>query len=90
MKVHLLLLLVILVSRGASTATHGAEEEQQRKPPNIVIFLADDVGIGDIGCYGNHTLPTPNIDALCRNGVKLNHHLATARLCTPSRGDLSL
>ena len=59
-----------------------------RKKPNILILLADDVGIGDIGCYGNDTINTPNIDKLCRNGIKLNHNLAAAPLCTPSRASL--
>ena len=52
---------------------------------NFVILLADDLGQGDLGCYGNTTLPTPNIDRLCKEGVKFTHHLATASLCTPSR-----
>ena len=50
-----------------------------------MILLADDLGQGDLGCYGNTTLPTPNIDRLCKEGVKFTHHLATASLCTPSR-----
>ncbi|NXI59959.1 ARSD Arylsulfatase, partial [Chloroceryle aenea] len=53
--------------------------------PNILLFLADDLGIGDIGCYGNNTIRTPNIDHLAREGVKLTQHIAAAPLCTPSR-----
>ncbi|XP_061483032.1 arylsulfatase H-like isoform X2 [Rhineura floridana] len=53
--------------------------------PSIVIFLADDLGIGDIGCYGNNTIRTPNIDRLAKEGVKLTQHIAAAPLCTPSR-----
>ncbi|XP_008105369.2 arylsulfatase H [Anolis carolinensis] len=53
--------------------------------PNIVLMLADDLGIGDIGCYGNSTIRTPNIDQLAKEGVKLTQHIATASLCTPSR-----
>ena len=56
--------------------------------PNIVIFLADDLGIGDIGCYGNKTLVTENIDRLCKEGVKLEHHVAASPMCTPSRAAL--
>ncbi|XP_042219540.1 arylsulfatase H-like isoform X1 [Homarus americanus] len=55
------------------------------KPPNILVMLADDLGIGDLGCYGNTTINTPNIDRLASEGVKLTHHLAAAPLCTPSR-----
>ncbi|GFT55869.1 steryl-sulfatase [Nephila pilipes] len=53
--------------------------------PNFVIFLADDLGYGDVGCFGNHSIKTPNIDKLAANGVKLNHHLTAAAVCTPSR-----
>ncbi|XP_036603785.1 arylsulfatase D-like isoform X2 [Trichosurus vulpecula] len=53
--------------------------------PNILLIMADDLGIGDVGCYGNDTLRTPNIDRLAKEGIKLLQHLAAAPLCTPSR-----
>ena len=56
--------------------------------PNILIFIVDDLGVGDVGCFGNSTINTPNIDKLCLSGVKFNHSLAAASLCTPSRSAL--
>uniref|UniRef100_A0A8C5P9H0 Sulfatase N-terminal domain-containing protein n=1 Tax=Leptobrachium leishanense TaxID=445787 RepID=A0A8C5P9H0_9ANUR len=56
-----------------------------RSKPNFVLLMADDLGIGDIGCFGNDTIRTPNIDKLAIEGVKLTHHLAAAPVCTPSR-----
>ncbi|XP_042696765.1 arylsulfatase H isoform X3 [Chrysemys picta bellii] len=53
--------------------------------PNILLIMADDLGLGDVGCYGNDTLRTPNIDQLAKEGVKLTQHIAAAPLCTPSR-----
>ncbi len=53
--------------------------------PNFVVFLADDLGIGDVGCFGNGTARTPNIDRLCREGARLTHLVADAAVCTPSR-----
>ncbi|XP_045613399.1 arylsulfatase H [Procambarus clarkii] len=66
------------------------QEQQTRRQslPNIVVLVADDLGIGDLGCYGNTTINTPNIDRLARDGVRLTHHLAAAPLCTPSRAAL--
>ena len=55
------------------------------RPPNIVLMMADDVGMGDLGCFGNTTLRTPNIDRMAREGVKLSQHLTAASVCTPSR-----
>ncbi|KAM6945345.1 steryl-sulfatase [Aplochiton taeniatus] len=57
----------------------------QGKKPNFVLMMVDDMGIGDLGCYGNTTLRTPNIDRLAQEGVKLTQHIAAAPLCTPSR-----
>ncbi|XP_052805175.1 steryl-sulfatase-like [Mya arenaria] len=58
------------------------------RKPNIVVFIADDLGYADLGCYGNTTLRTPNIDSLARDGVRLTHQVATASVCTPSRAAL--
>ena len=60
----------------------------QARPPNILILLVDDLGIGDVGCFGNSSLPTPHIDQLCQTGAVLSHHVTTAVLCTPSRAAL--
>ena len=73
--------LVIILINLTFLKTGSGEIERT----NFVILLADDLGQGDLGCYGNNTLPTPNIDRLCNEGVKFTHHLATASLCTPSR-----
>ena len=56
--------------------------------PNIIVMIADDLGYADLGCYGNSSLRTPNIDSLARDGVRLTHNLATASVCTPSRAAL--
>ncbi|XP_053167334.1 arylsulfatase D-like isoform X2 [Hemicordylus capensis] len=53
--------------------------------PNILLIMADDLGYGDLGCFGNDTIRTPNIDQLAKEGVKLTQHIAAASLCTPSR-----
>ncbi|XP_010820532.1 arylsulfatase H [Bos taurus] len=53
--------------------------------PNIVLLMADDLGVGDLCCYGNNSVSTPNIDRLASEGVRLTQHLAAASMCTPSR-----
>ncbi|XP_068928948.1 arylsulfatase F-like isoform X2 [Petaurus breviceps papuanus] len=53
--------------------------------PNVLLIMADDLGIGDLGCYGNDTLRTPNIDSLCKEGIKLTQHISAESMCTPSR-----
>ncbi|KAL5493317.1 hypothetical protein EMCRGX_G014475 [Ephydatia muelleri] len=58
------------------------------RPPNIVILLADDLGYGDIGCYGHPTILTPNIDLLAQGGMKFTQFYSAYPICTPSRGGL--
>ena len=57
----------------------------EAKQPNIVIIYLDDLGYGDIGCYGAETLPTPNIDKLAEGGIKFTDGYASSATCTPSR-----
>ena len=56
--------------------------------PNIIIIYADDVGYGDLGCYGATGVDTPNLDRLARSGVRFTSAYATASTCTPSRYSL--
>lgn len=53
--------------------------------PNIIYILADDLGYGDLGCYGQKTLTTPNIDRLAAEGMKFTRHYAGSTVCAPSR-----
>jgi len=55
-------------------------------PPNIVIFLADDQGWGDLSCNGNRMLKTPNIDSLAKNGVRLDRFYVCP-VCSPTRAE---
>jgi len=54
--------------------------------PNFVFLLVDDFSWGDLGCYGNDFHETPNIDGLCKSGMKFNHAYAAGMICSPSRG----
>jgi len=58
------------------------------RPPNIVIFYADDMGIGDVGCYGCTDIRTPNLDALARSGARFTNYYSAAPVCSPSRAAL--
>jgi arylsulfatase A-like enzyme len=56
-----------------------------RKKPNIVYIMADDLGYGDVGCYGQRTLATPHIDRLAEEGVRFTDAYAGSTVCAPSR-----
>ncbi|MDQ8153664.1 MAG: sulfatase-like hydrolase/transferase [Gemmatimonadota bacterium] len=57
-------------------------------PPNVVIFLADDLGIGELGAWGQRELLTPNIDQLARDGMRLTELRSSAAVCGPARCSL--
>ena len=56
-------------------------------PPNIIVILADDLGYGDLGCYGS-SISTPNIDQMAAEGTRFTHFNSASPVCTPSRAGL--
>src|SRR5687768_6523793 len=52
---------------------------------NVVFILADDLGWGELGCYGQQKIPTPNIDRLAAQGMRFTQHYSGAPVCAPSR-----
>ena len=57
-------------------------------PPNIVLIIADDLGYGDLSCYGQKNFQTPTLDALAAGGLRFTQHYAGATVCAPSRAAL--
>ena len=62
-----------------------AATEPPPPPPHILFILADDMGAGDLGCYGGADVPTPNIDRLAREGIRFTQYYSASPICSPSR-----
>ncbi|HAD61458.1 MAG TPA: arylsulfatase, partial [Planctomycetaceae bacterium] len=58
---------------------------QATEHPNVIYILADDLGYGDLSCYGQTHFETPNIDALAKQGMKFTRHYSGSTVCAPSR-----
>ncbi len=61
------------------------QANQSKGNPNIIVILGDDIGWGDIGCYGATRIKTPHIDGLARDGLRFTDAHASAAVCTPTR-----
>ncbi len=62
--------------------------EQNPKPPNIILIMADDLGYGDLSCYGSDFIQTPNLDKMAREGIKFTDFHSNGAVCTPTRAAL--
>jgi len=71
-----------VAAAGAMAQTRGARK------PNVIVFLADDLGVHDLGCLGAADLKTPHIDALATSGARFTNWYAAAPVCAPSRAAL--
>ena len=58
------------------------------RPPNVVVIFVDDLGYGDLGCYGHPSIRTPHLDAMAAGGVRFTDFYSAAEVCTPSRAAL--
>jgi arylsulfatase A len=65
----------------------GASAQEER-PPNFIVIFADDLGYGDLGCYGHPTIRTPNLDRMAQEGMRFTDFYSAAPVCTPSRAAL--
>lgn len=66
----------------------GVGVASQTRPPNVVIILADDLGYGDLGCYGSRTIKTPHLDQLAARGTRFTSFYVSQAVCTASRASL--
>jgi uncharacterized sulfatase len=73
---------------GCTSTARQLTTEAYKHKPNIVLFLADDQGIDDVGCYGNKVVRTPNIDRLAEEGPRFNLAFIPTAMCSPSRSAL--
>ena len=81
--------IIVLVWPASAYAEKGAGAEgRQTHRPNFVVVLADDLGYGDLGCYGHPLIKTPNVDRLAREGVRFTDCYAAAANCSPARTGL--
>lgn len=71
-----------------STLVGCQSKESQKQGPNVVVIFADDLGYGDLSCYGNPTLKTPNLDRMAAQGVKFTQFYVPSPVCSPSRAGL--
>lgn len=74
-----------------SVLSAGSSASPLKRPiqkPNIIYILADDLGYGDLSCYGQKKFRTPNIDQLAKNGMLFTRHYAGCTVCAPSRSSL--
>ena len=77
--------MVLLWGHTATAVTGNAGPAPR---PNVIIVYCDDLGYGDLGCYGSRAIATPNVDRLAREGVRMTDYYACNAICAPSRAGL--
>lgn len=71
----------------AAGAALSVSARAQSRPPNIVLIVCDDLGYGDLGCYGSG-ISTPNLDQMSQDGVRFTHYYSASPVCSPARAAL--
>lgn len=86
LRYSFLLILLGLSSCATQSDDHSAKNESPNAArPNIIYILADDLGYGDLGCYGQKIFKTPNLDKMAQAGMLFADHYAGSSVCAPSR-----
>ena len=80
--------VITIVALLISAAPAWGQSEAPPEMPNIIFIVSDDLGYGDLSCYGQKSFTTPNIDRLATSGLKFTRHYSGATVCSPSRCSL--
>ncbi len=91
MKTHIqhnLVLLTLFLAVTGSCNNHGQQSRENNSKPNVILFLCDDLGYGDLSLLGQKSFSTPNIDRLAEEGISFTNFYAGCSVCAPSRVSL--
>ncbi|MEZ6130317.1 MAG: sulfatase-like hydrolase/transferase [Planctomycetaceae bacterium] len=77
--------MVAFVTCMPGLSADAADANQPASGPNIILILADDLGYGDLGCYGHPVAKTPHLDQLAKDGVRFTQHYSNGPECSPTR-----
>lgn len=80
--------LCIVLSVTIPLLTISCSPKEKEARPSIILIMADDLGYGDIGCYGNTEIKTPNLDMLASDGIRFTDFHSNGPVCTPTRAAL--
>ena len=83
-----IVLASLLLLECTRPATNEIKTSYSAEKPNVIFILADDLGYGDLSCYGQQNFSTPNIDKLAKQGMLFTQHYSGATVCAPSRSAL--
>lgn len=81
-------IFAIIATTAVLIATTSCTDNNESAPPNIIFIMADDMGYGDLGCYGQTVIQTPNIDRMAAEGLRFTDCYAGSTVCAPSRSVL--
>ena len=85
-RMHALFFIWIALLLGCNK--YSDESKTSNEKPNIVFIFADDLGYGDLSCFGADDINTPNIDGLAKEGIKFTEFYSASPVCSPSRAGL--
>lgn len=78
----------VLIALALSLSVQGCEQQSPQNPPNIIFILADDLGYGELGAFGQEKIETPHLDALAEGGMVFTQHYTGSPVCAPARSVL--
>ncbi|MDA1163575.1 MAG: sulfatase-like hydrolase/transferase, partial [Planctomycetota bacterium] len=81
-------MLKVLLTLAFAVSLISSSPAAQSDSPNIVVIFCDDLGYGDLGCFGHPTIKTPNLNQMAAEGVRLTQFYSASPVCTPSRAAL--